>query len=150
VLLLAVSGILPPQGRNRHLESPAGSRGRSPHQPAPKRLASGTELPSGDRGVLAPHRDLFACPVPLRVTQSGRWLTPAGNLPATSSSIAYFLALNHRSADLPYVLLGRQPSPPFPQFGMVPMHAIRARLDQFNANCYNPTPQDQGFLQTFE
>jgi hypothetical protein len=109
VLLPTVSGLLPPQGRNRNLESPAGSRDRSPHRKAHRQPPSGTELPSGDRGVLAPNRYLFACPVPSRVkraptlvlramhggfpragspwpvTQSGNWLSSAGNIPATKS-----------------------------------------------------------------
>ena len=109
VLLPTVSGLFPPQGRNRNLESPAGSRDRSPHRKAHRQPPSGTELPSGDRGVLAPNRYLFACPVPSRVkraptlvlramhggfpkagapwpvTQSGNWLSSAGNIPATKS-----------------------------------------------------------------
>ena len=143
MLLLAVSGILPPQGRNRHLESPAGSRGRSRHRKAPRRLCSGTQFPSGDRGDSAPNRHLLACPVPLRVkqaptlvlramhggfprgvspwpvTQSGSWLAPAGNIPATQSGKERFLALENLPENLQYPLLRREDLNPFPEFGSV-------------------------------
>jgi hypothetical protein len=65
---------------------------------------------------------------PWPVTQSGNWLAPAGNIPATPLGQACLLALEHLPEHLQYVLLRREPPNPFLQCGIgIPaLHVHRA------------------------